>query len=360
MSDDLLKVGQHLLHNQYAKRHIATYIREDLERDHKDKVDIAIQEFTKFLKDRRQYSAAERTVVLLDSIQNNEAYFEGSELVLYVLGKVLMFKEEVPIQSVIGTFADVLPFMNQIDNVKTAGDLLSVLCESDLFDINKVRGELKIKPMVELHEDTIIKINRTGYLPPMLIKPNLLTCNQESPVGGSNILKPYNQHKGDIGLGYLDIANHVPLCIDEVMLDYEEIWDEEKYEFKIASGQKTVKEVEDIKKQYILRKEGQADILNLIIDLGNHFHLAHKNDARVRMYCQGYELNYQGTQWQKALIDIDREHATEIPDNYFTEIKPIENMPKIHKYKAITLKGNRCKRFAVDTEYCKQHQNKSN
>ena len=37
---------------------------------------------------------------------------------------------------------------------------------------------------------------------------------------------------------------------------------------------------------------------------GNDIYLTHKYDKRGRIYCQGYFISYQGTDWNKAVIEL--------------------------------------------------------
>ena len=37
---------------------------------------------------------------------------------------------------------------------------------------------------------------------------------------------------------------------------------------------------------------------------GKDIYLTHKYDKRGRVYCQGYYISYQGTDWNKAVIEL--------------------------------------------------------
>ena len=44
---------------------------------------------------------------------------------------------------------------------------------------------------------------------------------------------------------------------------------------------------------------------------GNHFYLTHRYDKRGRTYAQGYYINPQGNEWNKAVLEFaDKEIVT--------------------------------------------------
>lgn len=45
-------------------------------------------------------------------------------------------------------------------------------------------------------------------------------------------------------------------------------------------------------------------VMELVTQEGNNFSLAHRYDKRGRTYSSGYHINYQGTSWNKAVVEF--------------------------------------------------------
>jgi DNA-directed RNA polymerase len=77
------------------------------------------------------------------------------------------------------------------------------------------------------------------------------------------------------------------------------------------------KEDEDYKeyqkrvKQFEKYDRTAKDVMTHLEIADNEFYLTHKYDKRGRIYCQGYHVNYQGTPWNKAVIQFANEEIVE-------------------------------------------------
>ncbi len=53
------------------------------------------------------------------------------------------------------------------------------------------------------------------------------------------------------------------------------------------------------------------DVMALLMQHSDRFWMTHRYDKRGRVYCQGYHVNYQGTPWNKAVVEFaNKEHVT--------------------------------------------------
>lgn len=52
------------------------------------------------------------------------------------------------------------------------------------------------------------------------------------------------------------------------------------------------------------------DVLDHVRIHGNEFYLTHRYDTRGRTYSQGYHVNPQGNDWNKAIVEFAKEEVT--------------------------------------------------
>jgi len=188
-------------------------------------------------------------------------------------------------------------------------DILFVLCESDLYDIyHNSSKELCIRSVYKLEPITLQAINRCKYLPPMLCKPNKVVSNNDCgfiTFKEHCVLKRHNYHDLNISLDVLNYQNSIELSIDPFVFEWE-------YEFKIKEeyANKTVLQLKEIQDQHEMFKTEMYKSTEDLLD--RSFHLLHRFDSRGRLYCSGYEHSYQGSEYQKALINIAKKEFIEL------------------------------------------------
>jgi len=207
------------------------------------------------------------------------------------------------IQGVCGQLAPMLKYEDIFDGIKTAAELLAVVCESDLFDIIPPRdsetGSLMVQSNYTLSEETLQFISQTQYLPPMICKPREVTnnqCNAHITFDDSVILGKRNHHNKALALDALNIANGVKLTLDEEMLEYEEISDKPL-------------DTMDKKANFNRRVLASKQVCRELIEARNEFYLTWKFDKRGRMYSQGYHVNIQGKEHSKAVLSLSKKEV---------------------------------------------------
>jgi DNA-directed RNA polymerase len=50
--------------------------------------------------------------------------------------------------------------------------------------------------------------------------------------------------------------------------------------------------------------QSSKDVMHALMGIRDRFWLTHKYDRRGRTYCVGYHINYQGTSWNKAVVEF--------------------------------------------------------
>lgn len=196
---------------------------------------------------------------------------------------------------------------------QAASDMLLKAAEADLCDI-VTRNE--VDPITQTYvrrhdavmvfgisEDVQAELDQFQFPLPMVIEPVKLTHNAQTgyrTIKGSIILKN-NHHGDDICLDHINRVNQIPLRLNaDVVAFVQNNW-------KNLDKQKEDETVLDFRK----RKEAFAkydrtakDVILAMQTQGDRFWLTHRYDKRGRVYSQGYHINYQGSDWNKACIEF--------------------------------------------------------
>jgi hypothetical protein len=230
------------------------------------------------------------------------------ELVTDILVGVAYYMRPELFTSVSAQIASRLKFSDKTEAIATVGELLAVLCQTDLFDIDKPdkMASLTLVSRMALPVNLVDFIENSQYLPPMVCKPLELTHNFSSGYLTHNdtlILGTGNHHDGDICLDVLNLMNSVPLRLDTEFLSKVE----EEPTFELDTQEK-----EDLWRDF---KTQSYKFYNLMVQCDNRFYLTHKVDKRGRIYASGYHITTQGTAFKKASIELAQEEVvTGVPE----------------------------------------------
>lgn len=182
------------------------------------------------------------------------------------------------------------------------GEILQVISLSGLLkvhdpvkfaeDDSKYR---RVESKLQLPDTLVASLNRTAFIPPMLIEPQLLDDKNTNGYYHykHKLLKGKHNHGQKLNLNFLNIINGIPYSIDRDILEMEEAEDEdEKDASKLIS--------------FYTRAISTQDLANRLIKEGNRFYFVWSNDHRGRSYPKGYQLNIQGDDYRKALISFNK------------------------------------------------------
>lgn len=185
-------------------------------------------------------------------------------------------------------------------------DGLKQLAEHNLMDwYNDIEMFVVI---YEISDDVQHEIDKFQYPLPMVVKPCVLRNNKQSgylTTQGSLILKK-NHTDDDICLDHLNRMNRIPLCVNlNTVSMVQNKW---KNLDKIKDGE-TKEDFEKRKRAFEKYQRTAYEVIDVLTKCGNEFYLTHKYDKRGRTYAQGYHINYQGTPWNKAILEfVDKEY----------------------------------------------------
>jgi hypothetical protein len=219
------------------------------------------------------------------------------------------YRAAVTFVNVVAQLTRHLGFSDKKDGITTMAEILAVLAQTDAYDITKAsaQAQLMFLSRIKLPNNIEAAIDRGMFPPPMVSEPEDLKNNHESPYLTFNehlILGKGDKHEGNIALDVINTQNKVPLKLNvEFLKSVEE------------SPNKPFENIEQ-KNEWSFFKKQSYHIYWRMVKQGNHFYLTHKVDKRLRLYSQGYHINYQGTAFKKACLELVHEEIIDgVPTN---------------------------------------------
>lgn len=219
---------------------------------------------------------------------------------------VLIANDYMPLISVCS--AKQIRGMDKVQSATTMGELLHCIDTTELilWDITKDNKRI-IKSNMALSDELENRLKLLCVLPPMMVKPRKLIHNRSSGFltikSDSLILgDKENHHDECISLDVLNTLNSQALCLDlDICYKFEK---EFTSDFDIDTD-----EYKNQKKTYDKAKEQFEFFRDNLADSAIFF--THKVDKRGRVYSQGYQMNTQGTSYEKACINLKtKEYVT--------------------------------------------------
>lgn len=184
-------------------------------------------------------------------------------------------------------------------------EMLKEVVEDDLidFDMENMRFIMKY----EISRDVEELLELYQFPLPMVVQPNKVVNNYM----GSG----YFDKKGRIILNGSDVFDNEDVCLDHInransvglTLNLDVIASAEG--MMILPKRKHGETFDDFQKRQKQAKvfyESSYEVMQGLLTLGNEFWLTHKYDRRGRTYAVGYHVNSQGTDYNKAVLELSR------------------------------------------------------
>jgi hypothetical protein len=199
-------------------------------------------------------------------------------------------------------FTDTLTEKNKIITAEQlcADEILKAI-DADFVDHHEMSGKVIVK--YEVDKEVRKKISRFMYPLPMVEPPAPVRNNYSTgyyTIKKSLILKN-NHHEDNLCLDHINRCNNVALSLNENVVAF--VQNKWRNHDKRKEGE-TREEFDKRKKAFHTYDTTSRDVLAALIAQGNHFWLTHRYDKRGRTYSQGYHVNYQGNDWNKACIEF--------------------------------------------------------
>lgn len=307
---------QELLENSFAKKRIFALAQEDLLSS--PEILERIEHGAELLK---EWTEQEFYTVKANRVAH-VSLLDLTQLSLDVITEiVLCCKQPMPLVSIASKCASKLRMADTVHAIQTMAEVISVLCDTDLFDVRKFSKDLDASYMVisKIQPDESVKafMYTATYLPPMIHHPKKLRHNRSSGYitqqGESLILGGFhNHHEWDICLDVLNIMNRNHYELDEEFLDTvaepkpEETIVDESVMYISAQQREAEKQAIENFEAY---KEQCKTLYNFMRFNGNNVFFTHKVDKRGRVYSCGYHLSPQGNSYKKAMLNSKKKEV---------------------------------------------------
>lgn len=180
-------------------------------------------------------------------------------------------------------------------------DLLLKCAMADLVDWSPALRVFVVK--FTISADVQAELDRFQYPLPMVVAPKEVRNNKQSGyyLNNSSIILKDNHTDDDVCLDHINRMNRVKFQINHdtaVMI---------KNQWRNLDKPKEGESHSDFEKRvraFNKFDETAKDVIGVLLQEGNEFHLTHRYDKRGRTYAQGHHVNYQGTPWCKAVVEF--------------------------------------------------------
>lgn len=191
---------------------------------------------------------------------------------------------------------------HHFDDSQATADALYIAADNDL--VNYAPDVELFVTIATISQDVQDEIDKYQFPLPMVIPPEPIKTNRDTGYTvhrkGSVILKN-NHHDDDVCLDHLNRMNSIKLSINQkVMVMVQNQWrnlDKPKPDETLEEYKKRVKAFNKYDKH-------SREVMGLLLSEGNELYLTHAYDKRGRTYCRGYHVNYQGNDWNKAVVEF--------------------------------------------------------
>ena len=300
----------------YAEKHISKYVLKEIQ-DSPDTIakrDLGVkllkdwinkwkEPFTDQCNTESYYLKKNQRLKLIEAL-------DLTELVTDIFAHIALIAQTPELfVSCTAQLAAKLGFDEKRDAIQTVAEIISVLSNTDAFDLTKEHSNSSVMMLSNIVLSPALKdaIERSQFMPPMVCTPPEVKHNYDSPMLTYNecqILGKQNGHSGDICLDVINTQNKVPLQLDTHFLSTVE----EEPTFEIDSLEK--------RNNWMVFKRQSHEMYKLLVRQGNQFYLTNKVDKRGRLYSSGYHINTQGSAYKKAMIELANEEVVQGVPSY--------------------------------------------
>lgn len=183
-------------------------------------------------------------------------------------------------------------------------DAIVKAAEVDFIDWHQLAQQFVLR--IDVSDDVYADLERYQYPLPLVVLPKEVKTNRDTGywsmgcAKGSLILRG-GHHDDDICLDHINRVNRTALRVNPETAEMVQ------NQWRGLDRQKT----DETKEEYLRRVKAfekydrtARDVMQHLFMAGNRFHLSHKYDKRGRCYAQGYHVNPQGNDWNKAVIEF--------------------------------------------------------
>lgn len=265
---------------------------------------------------RREFDIPE-VIELYESVKESLTEDCTYEFVLDLLVKMAIVKRTSP-STLIGMLWRHFDIRNEksiMPAIQRCAAAIESAAIADLIDYNSASDEIILK--YDVPPEVQAELKRYQYPLPMVVKPKKARNNRDNGYLNRETSRSLVVLKGevagdfyetaDVCLDHLDRANSVALTINHSVVNLiDNKWSNLDRKLPGESHD----DFEKRKRAFQKYDESSRDVIDAISNMRDRFWLTHKYDRRGRVYSQGYHINYQGNEWNKAVIEFaNKEHV---------------------------------------------------
>jgi hypothetical protein len=238
---------------------------------------------------------------LMDVLRGQFAPLSDDPFEIDVLCQIYLHKQaDVP--TMVGLFSP------KWGDPQDVADLLINVVEADLVDFDMDSRKFIMK--YEITQDVQDLLDRYQFPLPMVVRPNKVTNNKSGSgyfdtkgrivLNGSEVFD-----EEDMCLDHINRANSVGLTLNPDVVASEQgnlILPKRKNGESFLDFQKRQKQAE-------VFYNTSYEVMQGLLALGNEFWVTNKYDRRGRTYSVGYHINPQGTDYNKAVLELSRKET---------------------------------------------------
>lgn len=186
-------------------------------------------------------------------------------------------------------------------------DKLLHAVELDLLDYNTDTGNFIV--IYSVSDEIVDMLDRYQYPLPMVVEPKEVTNNYETgyhTISNSIVLNgsSYFNNK-DMCLDHINRANSVPLELDFKVITSKE----GRYKKPRRKVDESFEEHKKRVRQSDIFYSTSYDVMETLESLSDRLWLNVRYDRRGRSYSSGYHINYQGTDFNKAVLQLSEKEV---------------------------------------------------
>ena len=173
-------------------------------------------------------------------------------------------------------------------------------CEDIIYELVKRGDNIMFSSWISLDSNEQLLVSKLMYQPPMVCKPLHISNNymsgyltfNESVILGSKV----KSHNKPIRLDVINTLNSIGFVLDKDTCNKIHKSKDELLGVDLDNWSQYIKEQDMLIEDYKDRK----------------FYFNHKLDSRQRIYSQGWHINYQGDEHNKAMVNLAKYEKVEL------------------------------------------------
>ncbi len=207
--------------------------------------------------------------------------------ILFTLARISIHK---PFSTLVGILNNKLKGVDGIKGAQIAAELL-LLVDDLQIEIYSEHNNMRALQYIDMPAD-IIKLEASlQHLPPMIVRPEKTSKHSSGFLTfNKRVMLSKFSNNASMNFTGLDTLNSIRFALN----------------LRIAASNRSLRE-DSKNDEYFVVLEDEA--IKYMLSNDNEFYFTHNFDSRGRVYCDGYQLNYQGDDRSKALICLAKQES---------------------------------------------------